>query len=83
MNLAQFIEAPMAVLQTIIDDIAGHRAHAIKEVPKMPDLTGLPDFLQDLKNQGMHPFLTGDITTGNTQRTKPVQRRKPYVISGK
>ena len=83
MNLAQFIEAPMGVLQTIIDDIAGHRAHAIKEVPKMPDLTGLPDFLQDLKNQGMHPFLTGDITTGNTQRTKPVQRRKPYVISGK
>ena len=83
MTLAQFIEAPMDVLQTIIDEIAGHRGNALKEVPKMPDLTGLPDFLQDLKNQGMHPFLTGDITAGNTERTKPVTRRKPYVISGK
>ena len=83
MTLAQFIEAPMDVLQTIIDEIAGHRGNALKEVPKMPDLTGLPDFLQDLKNQGMHPFLTGDITTGNTEQAKTQPRRKPYVISGK
>lgn len=83
MTLAQFIESPMDVLQTIIDEMAGHRGNALKEVPRMPDLTGLPDFLQDLKNQGMHPFLTGHITDGNTQQTKPVQRRKPYVISGK
>ncbi len=82
MTLAQFIEAPMDVLQNIIDEIAGHRGNALKEVPKMPDLTGLPDFLQDLKNQGMHPFLTGDITASNTQSTKPSPRRKPYVISG-
>ncbi|EBA14203.1 DUF5927 domain-containing protein [Roseobacter sp. CCS2] len=83
MTLAQFIEAPMDVLQTIIDEIAGHRGNALKEVPKMADLTGLPDFLQDLKNQGMHPFLTGDITVGNTQAPKPISRRKPYVISTK
>ena len=83
MTLAQFIEAPMDVLQTIIDEIAGHRGNALTEVPQMADLTGLPDFLQDLKNQGMHPFLTGDITTGNTQPTRSLPRRKPYVISGK
>lgn len=83
MTLAQFIEAPMDVLQTIIDEIAGHRGTALKEVPKMPDLTGLPDFLQDLKNQGMHPFLTGDIPVGNARPAKPAPRRKPYVISGK
>ena len=83
MTLSQFIEAPMNVLQTIIDEIAGHRGTALKEVPKMPDLTGLPDFLQDLKNQGMHPFLTGDIMASNLQHTKPTPRRKPYVISGK
>ena len=82
-TLAQFIESPMNVLQTIIDEIAGHRGTALKEVPKMPDLTGLPDFLQDLKNQGMHPFLTGDIMAGSLQPTKPIPRRKPYVISGK
>lgn len=83
MTLAQFIEAPMDVLQAIIDEIAGHRATAIREVPKMPDLTGFPDFLQDLKNQGMHPFLTGDITTGNTPQTPAAQRRKPYVVGGR
>ena len=83
MTLAQFIESPMNVLQTIIDEIAGHRGTALKEVPKMPDLTGLPDFLQDLKNQGMHPFLTGDIMASDLQPTKPIPRRKPYVISGK
>ena len=82
-TLAEFIEAPMETLQTIIDDIAGHRGTALKEVPKMPDLSGLPDFLQDLKNQGMHPFLTGDITTGNTQLASTTPRRKPYVIIGK
>ncbi len=81
MTLADFIEAPMDVLQAIIDDIAGHRGNALKEVPKMPDLTGLPDFLQDLKNQGMHPFLTGDITIGNTRPANGEPRRKPYVIS--
>ena len=83
MTLAQFIESPMNVLQTIIDEIAGHRGTALKEVPKMPDLTGLPDFLQDLKNQGMHPFLTGDIMASDLQPTKPIPRRKPYVVSGK
>ena len=82
-TLSQFIEAPMIILQAIIDDIGGHKGKAIKEAPEIRDLTGLPDFLQDLKNQGMHPFLTGDITDGLMQATKPVIRRKPYVIGGK
>lgn len=82
MTLAEFVEAPMEVLQMIIDEIAGHRGNAIKEVPHMSDLTGLPDFLQDLKNQGMHPFLTGDMKVGHPQQTA-VPRKKPYVISGK
>lgn len=82
MTLAEFVEAPMDVLQTIIDEIAGHRGNAIKEVPHMPDLTGFPDFLQDLKNQGMHPFLTGDMTVGHEQQ-RTILRKKPYVISGK
>lgn len=82
-TLAEFIEAPMEILQTVIDEIAGHRGKALTELPKMADLTGLPDFLQDLKNQGMHPFLTGDITVGNTHDAQSSRRRKPYVISQK
>ncbi|MDP5084806.1 MAG: beta-1,6-N-acetylglucosaminyltransferase [Yoonia sp.] len=82
-TLAEFIEAPMEMLQSIIDEIAGHKGNALTEVPKMADLKGFPDFLQDLKNQGMHPFLTGNITVGNTGKSSSPQRRKPYVISQK
>ncbi len=82
-SLADFIESPMETLQSIIDEIAGHRGRALTEVPAMADLTGLPDFLQELKNQGMHPFLTGNITTANTGQSRGPQRRKPYVVSQK
>ncbi len=83
MTLAEFIEAPMDVLQTIIDDIAGHKGRAISEVPRMERLDGLEKFLQDLKNQGMHPFLTGDIAEANMQGIRKPARRKPYVVARK
>lgn len=79
-TLAGFLEGPMDLLQSIIDEIAGHRGHALTEVPQMADLSGLPDFLQDLKNQGMHPFLTGDIAIANGSEPRVPPRRKPYVI---
>ncbi|MEM8536328.1 MAG: beta-1,6-N-acetylglucosaminyltransferase [Pseudomonadota bacterium] len=79
-SLAGFLEAPMQVLQDIIDEAAGHRGKALTEVPQMPNLSGLKDFLQDLKNQGMHPFLTGDITTINTHPAPVMPRRKPYIV---
>ena len=82
-TLAEFVEAPMDTLQAIIDDIAGHRGNALTEVPQMADLRGLPDFLQDLKNQGMDPFLTGDIAAQAQQKSPHSVRRKPYVISQK
>lgn len=83
MTLADFVDAPMDVLQGIVDDIAGHRGSAVTEVPKMAELDGLAAFLQDLKNQGMHPFLTGEFTTqahsGHSERKQP----KPYVVGQK
>jgi hypothetical protein len=81
--LADFIEAPMDMLQAIIDQIAGHKGKALTEIPKMADLTGLAKFLQDLRNQGMHPFLTGDITQSNTRHVRARPRRKPYIVAGK
>ena len=83
MTLAEFIEAPMDVLQAIIDEIAGHKGKAIAEAPKMANLTGLTDFLQDLKNQGMHPFLTGNITEGPLSAPPKKPTRKPYIVSRK
>lgn len=82
-TLADFVDAPMDVLQGIIDEIAGHRGSAVTEVPKMAALTGLPAFLQDLKNQGMHPFLTGDISTETAGQDRPSTPRKPYVVGRK
>ena len=81
-TLAEFIETPMEVLQAIIDDIAGHKGKAISEPPRMAKLEGLVEFLQDLKNQGMHPFLAGDVLL--TDREEPVRRAmpKPYVVGG-
>jgi hypothetical protein len=47
----------------------------------MADLTGLADFLQDLRNQGMHPFLTGDIVKTGTRPAQSKLARKPYIVS--
>jgi len=83
LTLAEFITAPMEVLQAIIDDIAGHKGKAISEAPRMARIAGLAEFLQDLKNQGMHPFLAGDIAPGGVQEPQKTARRKPYIVAGR
>ncbi len=83
MTLADLVEAPMDVLQAIIDDIAGHRGSAVTEVPKMANLDGLPAFLQDLKNQGMHPFLTGELTVHSRPGRADAGQPKPYAVGQK
>lgn len=79
-TLAQFLAAPLGTLQPILDEIAGHRGSALHALPAMPDLTGLPDFLQDLKNQGMHPYLTGDIAAIAAPPVPVPRQRKPYIV---
>mgnify|MGYP001794889482 FL=1 len=78
--MAEFIEAPMEPLQTIIDEIGKTRRKALAEAPKLTDLTGFPQFLQSLKNQGMHPYLMGDfaIDAGMPESQEP--KPKPYLI---
>ncbi len=79
-TLAEFIEAPMEPLQTIIDEIGPEKARRLAEAPTMTDLTGFGQFLQNLKNQGMHPYLMGDfpVSQGETDQKKPP--RKPYLV---
>ena len=79
-TLAEFIEAPMEPLQTIIDEIGSEKARRLSEVPKMTDLAGFGQFLQNLKNQGMHPYLMGDfpVSPGEVDQKKPP--RKPYLV---
>ncbi|WP_106746600.1 beta-1,6-N-acetylglucosaminyltransferase [Yoonia maritima] len=82
-TLADFLENPRAILQEVVDEIAGHKAKEVSTLPEMADLTGLAEFLQELKNQGMHPFLTGDILADAEKRPPPTSEPKSYVVGHK
>ncbi|MEQ9260117.1 MAG: beta-1,6-N-acetylglucosaminyltransferase [Roseovarius sp.] len=80
-TMAEFIEAPMEPLQTIIDEIGKTTQRGLAEVPKMADLTGFGQFLQNLKNQGMHPYLMGDFPVAHGRYEEPQEKKpKPYLV---
>ncbi len=79
-SMAEFIEAPMENLQTIIDEIGPISRSHIAEAPRMVDLTGFGQFLQNLKNQGMHPYLMGDFPTTPAPARPARPMRKTYVV---
>ncbi|WP_417205616.1 beta-1,6-N-acetylglucosaminyltransferase [Antarctobacter sp.] len=79
-TMADFIEAPMEPLQTLIDEIGQKNARRLAEAPRMVDLTGFGQFLQDLKNQGMHPYLMGDFPVDPVPHNRPGTTRKPYLV---
>ncbi len=79
-SMAEFIEAPMEPLQNILDEIGQMSQRRVSEVPKMVDLNGFGQFLQNLKNQGMHPHLMGDFPAENELSTSQNPIRKPYLV---
>ncbi|MGB3312794.1 MAG: glycosyl transferase, partial [Albidovulum sp.] len=79
-TMAEFIENPMEPLQTIIDEIRPRATRQLTEAPKMADLTGFGQFLQNLKNQGMKPTLMGDFTVGGEPRPPSEDRGRPYLV---
>ncbi|WP_235857796.1 beta-1,6-N-acetylglucosaminyltransferase [Marimonas lutisalis] len=80
-TMADFIENPMEPLQTIIDEIGHKTLRRLAEAPKMADLTGFGQFLQNLKNQGMHPYLMGDFpVVGEPVGLQGNKPRKPYLV---
>ena len=79
-TMAEFIESPMEPLQTIIDEIGNAPQRRLSEAPKMADLTGFGQFLQNLKNQGMHPHLMGDFPIHDDPITLVKKQRKPYLV---
>ena len=60
-TLADYLENPMERLQRIVEDMNGRDPRRLTEAPDLPDLTGLGDFLQEMRNQGLKPVTTGDI----------------------
>ncbi|MBN7784424.1 hypothetical protein JYP51_05795 [Ponticoccus gilvus] len=79
-SMAEFIEAPMEPLQVIIDEIGQKGLRRLAEAPRLEPLTGFGQFLQNLKNQGMHPYLMGDFPVDIVARNPDAPRRKPYLI---
>ena len=79
-SLADFIDAPMEPLQIIIDEIGGKGARRLTETPRMVDLKGFGQFLQNLKNQGMHPYLMGDFPVDPAPAHAQPTKRKPYLV---
>jgi len=79
-TMAECIEAPMEPLQSILDEIGTVQARRLAEVPKMVDLAGFGQFLQNLKNQGMHPYLMGDFPVERGTGAAIPPARKPYLV---
>lgn len=79
-SMADFIENPMEPLQTIVDEISIKGLRRLNEAPKMIDLTGFGQFLQNLKNQGMHPYLMGDFQVEGAPTNAKPNPRKPYLV---
>ncbi|QFS84540.1 Core-2/I-Branching enzyme [Roseivivax sp. THAF40] len=79
-SMAEFIEAPMEPLQLLIDEIGQKPSRRLAEAPKLEDLSGFGQFLQNLKNQGMHPYLMGDFPVDPAPRHGQRPARKPYLV---
>ncbi|HCE71076.1 beta-1,6-N-acetylglucosaminyltransferase [Ruegeria pomeroyi] len=79
-TMAEFVEAPMEPIQTIVDEIGQSSPRRLTEAPTMVDLTGFGQFLQNLKNQGMHPYLMGDFPVEPAPINNPKPTRKPYLV---
>ena len=79
-SMAEFVETPMEPLQRIIDEIGNEARHGLAEAPKMADLSGFGQFLQNLKNQGMHPYLMGDFPVAQDRHEPPQTPPRPYLV---
>ncbi len=79
-SLADFVENPMEPLQTIIDELGPRQARRLTEAPRMADLTGFGQFLQNLRNQGMQPILMGDFPVGDDPASRNSRRGRPYLV---
>ncbi|WP_425074373.1 beta-1,6-N-acetylglucosaminyltransferase [Sagittula sp. S175] len=79
-SMAEFIESPMEPLQVIIDEIGQKSLRRLAEAPRLENLVGFGQFLQNLKNQGMHPYLMGDFPVDPARRNTRSGTRKPYLV---
>ncbi|WP_095587731.1 beta-1,6-N-acetylglucosaminyltransferase [Actibacterium ureilyticum] len=81
-TLADFLLNPLEPLQEIVDELTPHRTRNLSELPQMVDLTGFGQFLQALKNQGVHLHLAGDVPLDLETPTAPQDLPRFTAVSG-
>ena len=79
-TLAEYVENPMEPLQNIIDEINPRSLRRLTEAPRLADLKGFGQFLQNLRNQGMQPVLMGDFPTAEDPTPNASRRGRPYLV---
>jgi hypothetical protein len=70
----------MEHLQVVVDEINPRAPRALTEAPRLADLSGFGQFLQNLKNQGMQPTLMGDFPAVSDGRPAGAVRGRPYLV---
>jgi len=68
-RFGQHFLTDQSILQRIVDEMGMRAKDRIQAPPKMHDLEGFEEFLQKLKNQGVHPYLVGDFHMSNISRS--------------
>lgn len=79
-NLAEFVENSIEPLQSIIDEISPRAMRRLTEAPRLTDLTGFGQFLQNLRNQGMQPVMMGDFPFEGGVHGNSRNRPRPYLV---
>ena len=79
-TLSEFVENPMEPLQAVIDEIAPRSGRRLTEEPRLADLKGFGQFLQNLRNQGMQPVLMGDFPADEVPANPNARRGRPYLV---
>ena len=61
-SLLEFLEHPASPLQDVVDTLSGTESTYLTELPKTKPVRGLLEFLQNLRNAGMNPYLAGEAS---------------------
>jgi hypothetical protein len=60
-TLADVLERPSEPFLQVLEDLSGPSSAGLGTLPKFRSMDGLSDMLQKLRNDGMNPYLAGDL----------------------
>ncbi|WP_424941339.1 beta-1,6-N-acetylglucosaminyltransferase [Aliiroseovarius sp. S253] len=80
-TLSDFVLNPIEPLQDVVDQLSTRDRPKLTETPEMVHLGGFGQFLQNLKNQGMHPHLVGDFPTDYAPEPVQPANAAPYLVT--